>query len=458
MIRITSRELDRLLVHPMYRRPLRGILIFVALLAAVAAVAVALPALPGMRGIANYLPLHMLFETFAIIVAVLVFAVGWHAHSRDLPGNIVLLACAFFGVGLLDFAHMLSYTGMPEFVTPGNPEKGINFWLVARSLAAAALFAAALMPWRPFVSAATRYTLLAGVIAATALAYWLFLYHQEAMPRTFIPGEGLTPFKIASEYIIILLHLGTALVLWLRMRQPLSFNVTALFGAVCVMALSEFFFTLYSSVADLYNLLGHVYKAIAYLLLYRVFFIEVIETPYRELELSKAKLHGTLDAIPDLVWLRDPRGIYLDCNAAFERYLGAPKERIVGRSDYDFVSEELAGSFREHDRKAVVANKPVVGEEWLTYAVDGDHGLFEIVKTPLYDDSGNLIGVLGVARDITGRKRDEEALRRSETRFRTLYESTGDAVMLVGEQGFIDCNKAALAMFGCATKEEFCMM
>ncbi len=58
--------------------------------------------------------------------------------------------------------------------------------------------------------------------------------------------------------------------------------------------------------------------------------------------------------------------------------------------------------------------------------------------------------------EITGHKRAEEALRRSETKFRTLYDSTSDAVMLLVEKGFFDCNQAALVIFGCATREEFC--
>ena len=61
------------------------------------------------------------------------------------------------------------------------------------------------------------------------------------------------------------------------------------------------------------------------------------------------------------------------------------------------------------------------------------------------------------AGDTTERKQAEEALRRSETKFRALYDSTGDAVMLLDKNGFFDCNPATLAMFGCATREEFCL-
>lgn len=63
---------------------------------------------------------------------------------------------------------------------------------------------------------------------------------------------------------------------------------------------------------------------------------------------------------------------------------------------------------------------------------------------------------IALATFISGKEQSEEALRRSEAKFRTLYDSTGEAVMLLDGKGFFDCNRAAMAMFGCATKEEFC--
>ncbi|PKN69934.1 MAG: hypothetical protein CVU54_07850 [Deltaproteobacteria bacterium HGW-Deltaproteobacteria-12] len=71
--------------------------------------------------------------------------------------------------------------------------------------------------------------------------------------------------------------------------------------------------------------------------------------------------------------------------------------------------------------------------------------------------SGVTTKVFGFFQDITDRKRAEEALKCSETKFRTLYDSNSDAVMLLNRKGFFDCNKATLIMFGCATMEEFCL-
>jgi PAS domain S-box-containing protein len=108
----------------------------------------------------------------------------------------------------------------------------------------------------------------------------------------------------------------------------------------------------------------------------------------------------------------------------FERFFGAREADIVGKTDYDFVGRELADFFREHDRKAMAAEKPTSNEEWITFADDGHRALLDTIKTPMYDARGTLVGVLGIGRDITERKRAEDMLRISEGRYR-LAEAIG---------------------------------
>jgi len=133
---------------------------------------------------------------------------------------------------------------------------------------------------------------------------------------------------------------------------------------------------------------------------------------------SEARLCTLVDTIPDLVWLKDMEGVYLSCNPTFERFFGAKESEIVGKTDYDFKDKDLADFFREHDRKAMDADGPSVNEEWLTFADNGYHGLFETIKNPMRDADDNLIGVLGIARDITQRKDAEEALKENEQRYK----------------------------------------
>ncbi len=129
------------------------------------------------------------------------------------------------------------------------------------------------------------------------------------------------------------------------------------------------------------------------------------------LRLSEARLHTLVENIPDLIWLKTPDGVYLSCNSIFERFFGAKESEIVGKTDYDFLDTNLAEFFRGHDRRAMEAGGPTINEEWLIFAEGGYRGLFETIKTPMRDANGALIGVLGIARDITERKRSEEELR-----------------------------------------------
>lgn len=125
-----------------------------------------------------------------------------------------------------------------------------------------------------------------------------------------------------------------------------------------------------------------------------------------------AKLRTLIRSMPDLVWLKDPQGIYLLCNQRFEAFFGVPESQIVGRTDYDFAARELADFFRAHDLRAIRAGGPSVNEEWITFASDGHRELLETIKTPVLDATGQCFGVLGIGRDITRIRESQEGLRK----------------------------------------------
>ncbi|MFA5902946.1 MAG: PAS domain S-box protein [Desulfobacula sp.] len=133
---------------------------------------------------------------------------------------------------------------------------------------------------------------------------------------------------------------------------------------------------------------------------------------------NETYLRTLIHTIPDLVWLKDKDGIYLSCNSKFERLYGAKEGKIIGKTDYDFVDKELADFFREHDKMAIAKGGPSINEEEVTYADDGHCEILETIKTPLYDSDGKLIGVLGIARNITERKHEEEERKKLESQLR----------------------------------------
>jgi PAS domain S-box-containing protein len=157
----------------------------------------------------------------------------------------------------------------------------------------------------------------------------------------------------------------------------------------------------------------------------------------KEAEITKreARLRILINTIPDLVWLKDPLGVYLRCNHRFERFFGASESEIVGKTDYDFVPKELADFFRQKDHEAVAANRARSNLEWVTYADDGHKELLETIKTPMYDDKGNCIGILGIARDITERHQAEQAIIAERDFTSLIIDSTPALYVAIDKEG-----------------------
>ncbi len=146
-------------------------------------------------------------------------------------------------------------------------------------------------------------------------------------------------------------------------------------------------------------------------------------------------LRTLVNAIPDPIWLKDKEGIYQGCNPMFERLFDAKEADIVGKTDYDFVDKELADSFREHDRIAMAAGKPVINEEWVSFADDGHRALLETIKAPMHDAEGKLVGVLGIARDITERKHAEQIVIDERIFSDSLIASQPDVFYVLDQTG-----------------------
>ncbi len=140
--------------------------------------------------------------------------------------------------------------------------------------------------------------------------------------------------------------------------------------------------------------------------------VDITERKQAEITLARERsvLKTLVQTLPDLIWLKDPAGVYLACNPRFEAFFGMPEQDIVGKTDYDFVARELADFFRAKDQLAIEKGAPSVNEERLEFSSDGHSELLETIKTPMFDSDGRLIGVLGIARNITAARKNEEQL------------------------------------------------
>ncbi|HKR41067.1 MAG TPA: PAS domain-containing protein [Paraburkholderia sp.] len=143
---------------------------------------------------------------------------------------------------------------------------------------------------------------------------------------------------------------------------------------------------------------------------------------------SKSLLHAT--RVPTFARnMPDSRCATFD---AFEHLVGKQECKILGKTDDELFTKHLADNFRAKDSAAVEARCARVDEVWLGWSDTSGQALLEMRRVPVFGGDGNLTGLLGVARDITERKRFEELLAEREREFRTLVEHSPDTVARYG--------------------------
>ncbi|MCK9604919.1 MAG: EAL domain-containing protein [Methylomonas sp.] len=299
------------------------------------------PPLYALQGLANYVPLHTALEVLAIVISALVFFTGWVVYQKEDSANLMLLACCFLGVAMLDLMHTLSYAGMPDLITMNSPEKAINFWLMARGFAAVAMSSVAFLPNRSLTHAWNRWLILGVILLMVGLFGWIVLWHQAWMPRTFIAGLGLTEFKKNCEYVLALVYLLLAFRFYRKADTQHVYDVAGLFGAAAIMAMSEVFFTLYADVADVFNFLGHIYKIVAYGLVYKAVFMNSVALPYQRvyqsnqaLKASEAKFHAIINESPVGYLLYDEQRRIRYLNRAFIATFGYTEADLIYLQDW----------------------------------------------------------------------------------------------------------------------------
>jgi signal transduction histidine kinase len=222
----------------------------------------------------NYLLFHSAVEIFSIVITFAIFAIAW--NTRRIMENSYLLfigiACLF--VGGIDLLHTLAYSGMGVF-----PEYGANLptqlWIATRYMLSISFLAALLFTnrkFRPNIVIAC-YTVVT-ILLLSSIFYW------GTFPTSFTDGVGLTPFKLASEYVISLILLFS-IGLLIRKRAEFGGNMVKFMAAAMAVAIAaEMAFTLYIDVHGIANVIGHLLTVISFYLVYKALIETGLTKPY----------------------------------------------------------------------------------------------------------------------------------------------------------------------------------
>lgn len=422
------------MVHPSHLTESRQAFRVVLLLAVILCAVLIFPKLIYSPGLAHYLSLHISLEVIAVCVSVLIFAIGWNTQRFQQSPRIIWLSAWFLGVAILDLSHLLSFAGMPDFVTPSNPEKGIHFWLAGRTFAAVALLGALfMMHLSAQRNTSLKYSMTALVLFFVAVLHWLFLFYPHYVPATFHEKTGLTQFKISFEYSLMFCYLLIALLNLSGMRSERRFHTAGLFAASCIMAMSELLFTLYATMSDTYQLLGHLYKILAYAFLYKALFVETVQLPYQKLKTSELQLSTTLNALPDLLFELDEQGTYLEIHARETSKLLAPEHSLLGKNIRHVMDPVAADICFESLRQAKAQG--ISRGSRIRLNIAGQTRYFEL--SVALKGAAVPSCFLVLSRDITDLVEQELSLQQKQQQLDYFFSSNLDLFCICDQQGLL---------------------
>ena len=396
----------------------------------------------------SYVLFHSLVEVFSIIIAAAIFALAWNARRYFDNGYILFIGISFLFVGFIDLIHTLAYKGMGVY--PGyNSDLPTQLWIAARWLQALAFFAATFFLDRklnrPLV-------VLAGGTVVLILLF-LSIFYWQTFPSCFVEGTGLTPFKIASEYGISLILL-ISIVPLMKKKDKLHPRVRQLIiASILSTVASEMSFTLYTDAYGFFNALGHFFKVIAFIFIYKAVVSIGLKQPYDllfrdlkirqdELRRSEERYHSLFKhmlngmAYCKMEFDADGRPvdfIYLAVNDAFEKLTGL--KNVEGKR-----ITEIMPSIRQ--------DNPEFLELYGRVATTGQPEKRELLLKPL--DLWLYISVYSVEKEnfvavfenITER-------RKAEKDYQSIFENVQEGIFRSTPEGkIILANEAMAKMFG----------
>ncbi len=237
----------------------------------IAVIAATLLLLVGAR-IYNYALFHTIAEMFAVTVAVSAFMVMWNTRRYIEDNYLLIIGISFAFIACLDVMHLLTFKGMGLF--PGlSADPPTQFWIAGRALQAGVfLIAPSFVHRRPRVR--TWFIWLSVVTAALAASIVVGIFPSCLGP------DGLTPFKILAEVVIIIVLIGAYTRLRLHSERFDPETLRLVSAAIIITAISEVTFTLYRDPFALMNFIGHFLRILAFFLLYRATVVKALTEPY----------------------------------------------------------------------------------------------------------------------------------------------------------------------------------
>jgi PAS domain S-box-containing protein len=368
----------------------------------------------GYIGTKNFLLFHALTEIFTILVGFSIALIVLNTYRNLQRDFISIIGIAYAFAGVFDILHTLSYRGM-GVLPDDSANLPTQMWIIARYLDGIGMLVAGVSLYRiikPF------YVLIA--YAAISGLTMLAVFYWGVFPVCFIEGQGLTFFKIYSEYIICLILITSVIFLMRHKRGFQLHEYYPLLFFFLVSIFTELSFTFYKNVGRWDSIIGHLFKTVAFFFLYHAVVVTNLHEPYNRVR-SQARL---LDLAHDYIMVRDLDNRILYWNHGAEIGYGWKASEALGQVAYSLLLTE----FPEHVEHimATLLTKGHWEGELVHTRKNGERIMVVSYQTLNLDPMGQPASILEINHDITQQKIARDDLKRSEFRFQHCIDNIGD--------------------------------
>ena len=267
---------------------------------------------------------HTVAELFSIIVGILMLVVVWNTREFTRNDFLIYLGIGYFWIAVLDTWHTFTVTGMPFFGI-SNAETTLHFWIYTRFSEALLLLSAPLF----FKRKLNAYLMSYLAAAFSMFIIWASMSLQQPVMLT---AEGLTLFKVASEYVIMAL-LCIAAFVYIKQRQFLTEKVLYyLLASIGLTFFAELFFTQYTDFYGVPFVIGHLFKFLSFWMIYQAIIDTTLKEPFSVL----AQGSNSYDAIPHSAVVVDNKGLISQVNRYAQQYTGLSSEALIHQNVHQY--------------------------------------------------------------------------------------------------------------------------
>lgn len=375
---------------------------------------------------------HTAAELVCIFIALAAFFVVWHNYKRTTPVNH-LVGFGFLAVAIFDILHTYYFQGFNLFPA-GFYDLNTRYWILGRLIEALVLLFTA---FKAFQINVDKWV---GGMATLALTVGIagFVYHQPGLlPVLFTPDQGVTPAKVALEYLVIALFLAGAFTVSHRINDREHLTYRYIFLALLLAVPAELCFTVLRTLTDFCFSLGHVLKIAYYYYLFRGIFVSAVTWPYAKLEVAGGYMTEILNGIPVGILTYDNELKNTFANKKAEDILACRADDILGLTAQQLfarynrnqdLTKSLAEQIMEENARPVI-------DKMLILENNQRKRIKVMAKAHRLENGGAMI--------LITEARMEQELENLQLQTQTILDSIQDMVLLLDrESRIVMCNRA----------------